>query len=292
MKSIVLIIITLLILGTLANAVESVLMPNLEGNSSDLAIEYLKELELDPKITWCFSDSVEIGEIIPDSQEPSAGKLVSKGSIVRAEASKGPFPANLIGKTKIQAESNLIEKNISYKIYYGFSETLSIGHVYNQSPREFNECIYQGFEIDLFVNENTKAFVHPESGSSVKSSVKVAGFLKDSIDKDTADLWIAVRPLNSGDNWWPQSGGPLLVEDNHFNGIAHLGGTSNDTFEIAVLMVNKTISDDFAKWEKISKLTNYWPPITKKSKGFVSIPRNAIEEMSIGKVTVILEGDK
>lgn len=287
MKRISFMMAILLICCIESNAFDSVIVPDIEDNSIDVAEAILNDSSLTLDISWYFSDRVARGVVIPDSQQPSAGSVSIKGSSVRAHASMGPFPRNLIGKIRSQAESLLKEETISYETIYGLNETFPSGYVYDQDPKYYNDSIYDDFKIKLFANGNPEArIISPYYGEYVPSSVKVAGKVFDPVDEDSTKLWIAVK---SQDNWWPQSGGPLPIEHGEFLGIAYLGGTSNDSFEIALLMVNNTISDNFMKWEEISKRTNYWPPITKKSKGYIPVSRNDLQKMRIAATKVILK---
>jgi hypothetical protein len=118
----------------------------------------------------------------------------------------------------------------------------------------------------------------PKEYDSVNSTVLVRGIISPSITADEY-IWIAVRPLASFNNYWPQSGGPLndSIVKGKFSGVAYLGGSSGQEFEIAVLVLNKTLNDIFSEWISVCTRQNDWPPITDTGHNYSTVKKDTIQ---------------
>jgi hypothetical protein len=125
-------------------------------------------------------------------------------------------------------------------------------------------------------------------GILVPSATVVKGRLSSNLDSNE-HLWIAVKPFKSIENWWPQSGGPLPVVNNEFEGNAFLGGKNGDVFEIAILIVEDEVNQKFLDWENQSRVTKEWPPITgDNSDSEQNISKEDIENRKYANITAIL----
>jgi hypothetical protein len=117
---------------------------------------------------------------------------------------------------------------------------------------------------------------NPKENASVKSTILVEGRI-DPFLADNEKIWIVVRPLESFNNYWPQSGGPLVPNNNKFSGVAFLGGSTNAKFEISVLVVDNNLSDSLTKWVLACTSQDNWPPITEDGVGYTRISKQTID---------------
>ncbi|MGV8127899.1 MAG: hypothetical protein ACP5PV_11935 [Methanothrix sp.] len=132
---------------------------------------------------------------------------------------------------------------------------------------------------------------NPQNNEPVSSTAYVSGMLSRNLNEDEF-LWIAVKPVKSFKNWWPQNqdGVPLLESGtNEFAGVAHLSGTKDDRFEIRVLAVNKETNELFEDYIETCIERGDWPPITEGIPGTnIQVSKEVIEAFCHQKANVIL----
>jgi len=132
---------------------------------------------------------------------------------------------------------------------------------------------------------------NPENNGPVSSTAYVSGMLSRNLNEGEF-LWIAVKPVKSFMNWWPQNqNGMPLVEPgtNEFAGVAYLGGTKDDRFEIRVLVANKETNELFEDYIETCIRNDDWPPITEGIPGTnIKAAKEVIEAFCHQKVNVIL----
>jgi|ERR1043166_144093 hypothetical protein len=101
----------------------------------------------------------------------------------------------------------------------------------------------------------------PEEGSKVGSSVRVRG---TGIIPAGGYLWILVRKKSLGDQWWPQGGGAVEIDETHrWEAEAFFGipGDVGSTFEVAAVVVNRQTNEYLVKWFSTAKDLDY-PPVS------------------------------
>jgi len=111
-----------------SKGVEQLALPSYVGKGGEQALSELNGLGFDVNVKYSFSDSIFKGQVI--TQRPERSDLISKGSKIELEISKGSefvFVPNVLGKTKNDASVDL--ENLGLKV-----STKGSGKVNNISP--------------------------------------------------------------------------------------------------------------------------------------------------------------
>lgn len=186
---------------------------------------------------------------------------------------------NLIGMTQDTANETLLNLGLVPLFQFKYNDEFGMDEVFNQEIQP-EKKISPGKEVNISISLGPYP-VHienPKKDELANSMIIVTGDVTSSFSRENK-LWIVVNPLNSSKNYWPQSGGPLIVDPNEqtFKGAAFLGGNKNDSFLIAVLVVNKTLSDAFSKWVSVCSARNSWPPITEQGADYDMVSKEVID---------------
>ena len=111
-----------------SKGVEQLALPSYVGKGGEQALSELNGLGFDVNVKYSFSDSIFKGQVI--TQRPERSDLISKGSKIELEISKGSefvFVPNVLGKNKNDASVDL--ENLGLKV-----STKGSGKVNNISP--------------------------------------------------------------------------------------------------------------------------------------------------------------
>jgi serine/threonine-protein kinase len=111
-----------------SKGVEQLALPSYVGKGGEQALSELNDLGFDVNVKYSFSDSIFKGQVI--TQRPERSDLISKGSKIELEISKGSefvFVPNVLGKNKNDASVDL--ENLGLKV-----STKGSGKVNNISP--------------------------------------------------------------------------------------------------------------------------------------------------------------
>lgn len=272
-----------------ADAEQSVVEVPQIGNMSEAeAFQMLEKIGLVPEFRPCFSDVTKKYIVVPGSQDPEAGMVFLTGKEVRAVVSRGPLP-NVVGLIENKAKYMLEEADLPYEVQYGRNISFKDGYVSDQEPKNAT-CTTPDFRIKIYVNKPLSIEIEsPKENENVSSIVVVTGRLSSDL-LENESLWIAVKPLRSIKDWWPQNNLPKLVPVNkEFEGIAFLGGNLGDKFEIGILVVDEDINKIFMDYVNTSQKENDWPSITQGRPGTnQKVLKEVIEAHKLAKVNVIL----
>ena len=204
------------------------------------------------------------------------------------------FP-NVIGMHQTDAERILKGNNITYSISYGISEGSRERYIFDQKANGsmLNISVNKRLE-SLQIEDKMNIIILNLSSKNMgtvhtNSTVVVKGYLVSDLKKDQ-HIWIAVNPQTSVNNWWPQSNGVIIPYKREFKGNAFLGGATDQTFDIAVLIVNDTLNQTLADWEMHSAMEQSWPPITEGDPiTGAKVSQNEIEDAVLVKVQAFLK---
>jgi serine/threonine-protein kinase len=111
-----------------SKGVEQLALPSYVGKGGEQALSELNDLGFDVNVKYSFSDSIFKGQVI--TQRPERSDLISKGSKIELEISKGSefvFVPNVLGKNKNNASVDL--ENLGLKV-----SAKGSGKVNNISP--------------------------------------------------------------------------------------------------------------------------------------------------------------
>jgi len=111
-----------------SKGVEQLALPSYVGKGGEQALSELNDLGFDVNVKYSFSDSIFKGQVI--TQRPERSDLISKGSKIELEISKGSefvFVPNVLGKNKNDASVDL--ENLGLKV-----SAKGSGKVNNISP--------------------------------------------------------------------------------------------------------------------------------------------------------------
>jgi serine/threonine-protein kinase len=111
-----------------SKGVEQLALPSYVGKGGEQALSELNDLGFDVNVKYSFSDSIFKGQVI--TQRPERSDLISKGSKIELEISKGSefvFVPNVLGKNKNDASIDL--ENLGLKV-----SAKGSGKVNNISP--------------------------------------------------------------------------------------------------------------------------------------------------------------
>ena len=98
-----------------SKGVEQLALPSYVGKGGEQALSELNDLGFDVNVKYSFSDSIFKGQVI--TQRPERSDLISKGSKIELEISKGSefvFVPNVLGKNKNDASVDL--ENLGLKV--------------------------------------------------------------------------------------------------------------------------------------------------------------------------------
>ena len=198
---------------------------------------------------------------------------------------------NLIGVTQDQANETLSNANLTPNYRFQYNDAFEKDEIFWQeyTPRG-NISRGRTISISVSLGPHPVKIENPKKNDLVNSFVIVSGNTSSSLSQGYS-LWIVVNPLNSSKNYWPQSGGPLMVgNDGRFDGVAFLGGARNDTFNIVVLVADQELSDAFSKYIEACSARNNWPPITEEGEGYEMVSKKIIDDHKGDNVLVKLNG--
>jgi serine/threonine-protein kinase len=125
-----------------SKGVEQLALPSYVGKGGEQALSELNDLGFDVNVKYSFSDSIFKGQVI--TQRPERSDLVSKGSKIELEISKGSefvFVPNVLGKNKNDASIDL--ENLGLKV-----SAKGSGKVNNISP-SIGSKVKQGTVITI-----------------------------------------------------------------------------------------------------------------------------------------------
>ena len=122
--------------------IEQLALPSYVGKGGEQALSELNDLGFDVNVKYSFSDSIFNGQVI--TQRPERSDLISKGSKIELEISKGSefvFVPNVLGKNKNDASVDL--ENLGLKV-----SAKGSGKVNNISP-SIGSKVKQGTVITI-----------------------------------------------------------------------------------------------------------------------------------------------
>ena len=122
--------------------IEQLALPSYVGKGGEQALSELNDLGFDVNVKYSFSDSIFKGQVI--TQRPERSDLISKGSKIELEISKGSefvFVPNVLGKNKNDASVDL--ENLGLKV-----SAKGSGKVNNISP-SIGSKVKQGTVITI-----------------------------------------------------------------------------------------------------------------------------------------------
>ena len=125
-----------------SKGVEQLAIPSYVGKGGEQALSELNDLGFDVNVKYSFSDSIFKGQVI--TQRPERSDLISKGSKIELEISKGSefvFVPNVLGKNKNDASVDL--ENLGLKV-----SAKGSGKVNNISP-SIGSKVKQGTVITI-----------------------------------------------------------------------------------------------------------------------------------------------
>ena len=125
-----------------SKGVEQLALPSYVGKGGEQALSELNDLGFDVNVKYSFSDSIFKGQVI--TQRPERSDLISKGSKIELEISKGSefvFVPNVLGKNKNDASVDL--ENLGLKV-----SAKGSGKVNNISP-SIGSKVKQGTVITI-----------------------------------------------------------------------------------------------------------------------------------------------
>ena len=125
-----------------SKGVEQLVLPSYVGKGGEQALSELNDLGFDVNVKYSFSDSIFKGQVI--TQRPERSDLISKGSKIELEISKGSefvFVPNVLGKNKNDASVDL--ENLGLKV-----SAKGSGKVNNISP-SIGSKVKQGTVITI-----------------------------------------------------------------------------------------------------------------------------------------------
>jgi hypothetical protein len=116
-----------------------------------------------------------------------------------------------------------------------------------------------------YTSEMHAQIAYPLNNAIVSAMFPIRGTISRPL-KPEEHIWVAVNPLNSPGNWWPQFDSAVIPygDGSHlaWEGVAYLGGNENDKFNVVVLLVDNTFNREIREWIKKSQMQARWDPIT------------------------------
>jgi serine/threonine-protein kinase len=112
-----------------------VALPGVTGRPEAEARAALESAGFEVAVTSGFHEEVAAGSVA--GQDPSPGKEVAPGSLVRLVVSQGPKPVtvpNVVGKTYDEASESLAERHLAVSRTDAFSDSVPAGEVIRQDP--------------------------------------------------------------------------------------------------------------------------------------------------------------
>jgi hypothetical protein len=76
-------------------------------------------------------------------------------------------------------------------------------------------------------------------------------------------LWILARKKSLGNQWWPQAGGPVEIDEHHSWEAEVFFGRPSDVgsiFEVAAVVVTRQTNEELVNWFATAKALDY-PPV-------------------------------
>lgn len=99
----------------------------------------------------------------------------------------------------------------------------------------------------------------PKPGDKVGQSTTVKGTANISTD---GFLWILARKKGMGNQWWPQAGGAVEIDESHlWEAVVFLGRPEDigSTFEVAAVVVSRQTNEELVNWFATAKALDYPP---------------------------------
>jgi serine/threonine-protein kinase len=174
---------------TVSTGPPKVEVPNVKGRSRDDAIALLAEAGLKPKVREVFNKA-EPGTVI--AQAPAGGELVTKGSAVQINVSKGLEPLdvpNVIGQQYDSAAGQLQGRGFAVA-RRDVDSSQPKDTVIDQQPKGGSE-LARGGTVILYVSKGPKESTIPDVTSqdeaAATQALEESGFTVDVVEQDTFD---------------------------------------------------------------------------------------------------------
>jgi serine/threonine-protein kinase len=164
-------------------------VPNVKGRSRDDAIAALVEAGLKPKVREVFN-TAQPGTVI--AQAPAGGEMVTQGTVVQINVSKGLEPLdvpNVIGQQYDSAAGQLQGRGFAVA-RRDVDSSQPKDTVIDQEPGGGSE-LARGGTVTLFVSKGPKESTIPDVSSldeeTATETLEQSGFTVDVVDQDTFD---------------------------------------------------------------------------------------------------------
>jgi serine/threonine-protein kinase len=164
-------------------------VPNVKGRSRDDAIAALVEAKLKPKVREVFNKA-EPGTVI--AQAPVGGEMVTQGTVVQINVSKGLQPLevpNVIGQQYDSAAGQLQGQGFAVA-RRDVDSSQPKDTVIDQQPKGGSE-LARGGTVTLYVSKGPKESTIPDVTSqdeaSATQALEESGFTVDVVEQDTFD---------------------------------------------------------------------------------------------------------
>jgi serine/threonine-protein kinase len=164
-------------------------VPNVKGRSRDDAIALLAEAGLKPKVRDVFNKA-EAGTVI--AQAPAGGEVVTKGSVVQVNVSKGLEPLevpNVIGQQYDSAAGQIQGQGFAVA-RRDVDSSQPKDTVIDQQPKGGSE-LARGGTVILYVSKGPKESTIPDVTSqdeeAATEALEQSGFTVEVVDQDTFD---------------------------------------------------------------------------------------------------------
>jgi serine/threonine-protein kinase len=169
----------------LAKSTGGVTVPNVVGQSESEAFLVLKRMGLEMVVSKRVIDPSKPSGIVI-SQDPAAGRKVSKGGKVEVVVSKGAELVevpNCIGLTQSEASSRITAAGLTVgNISYSYSQNIQKDKVASQNP-EAGSKVAKGTEVDLVISKGPEMVIVPQvvglNVDTAKQQLEEAGFSVD-----------------------------------------------------------------------------------------------------------------
>ncbi|HEU5065451.1 MAG TPA: PASTA domain-containing protein, partial [Gaiellaceae bacterium] len=174
---------------TVSTGPPKVEVPSVKGKSRDDAIASLVEAKLKPKVREVFNKA-EAGTVI--AQAPAAGELVTQGTTVQINVSKGLEPltvSNVIGQQYDNAAGQLQGQGFAVA-RRDVDSSQPKDTVIDQQPKGGSE-LARGGTVTLYVSKGPKQSTIPDVTSldeaAATQTLEQSGFTVDVVDQETFD---------------------------------------------------------------------------------------------------------
>lgn len=188
--------------------VQTVSMINVLGLSEEEAIEKLEEAGISYKISYEYSDTVEEGFVMLQSEEE--GALIEVRKTVKIVVSQGAEMVtvpNLIGKEESEAETLLEEAGFKIKHDYAYSDDVEKDYVIEQTPDGGQQAekgsivtivISSGKEIKLTAVPDLKGKTVIEAESALRDKDLILGKVTKEYSEDVEEGKVISQSIRAG----------------------------------------------------------------------------------------------